>query len=106
MDLNLANLDQKELKRLIDQANKLMEARAKGRAEEVRRKLEALAKEEGYDLYQLLEMAPAKVRRPAKPKYADPADPTRTWTGRGLKPKWAKAHLEAGGQLEDLLIKG
>lgn len=28
----------------------------------------------------------------------------QTWTGRGMKPKWVAAHLEAGGKLEDLLI--
>ncbi|NQE50339.1 H-NS histone family protein [Herbaspirillum rubrisubalbicans] len=27
------------------------------------------------------------------------------WTGRGRQPKWVEEHLEAGGKLEDLLIK-
>lgn len=28
----------------------------------------------------------------------------QTWSGRGRQPGWVKAHLEAGGKLEDLLI--
>lgn len=28
----------------------------------------------------------------------------QTWSGRGRQPGWVKAHLGAGGKLEDLLI--
>ncbi|WP_350283765.1 H-NS histone family protein [Nitrosomonas sp.] len=28
----------------------------------------------------------------------------QTWSGRGRQPKWIKEHLEAGGNLEDLLV--
>jgi DNA-binding protein H-NS len=27
-----------------------------------------------------------------------------TWTGRGLKPKWLKAQLDAGKQLSDFAV--
>jgi DNA-binding protein H-NS len=38
--------------------------------------------------------------------YANPADTSQTWAGgKGARPKWVKSHLEAGGKLEDLLIK-
>jgi DNA-binding protein H-NS len=30
------------------------------------------------------------------PKYADPSDKTRTWTGKGRKPKWFDEALAAG----------
>ncbi len=39
-----------------------------------------------------------------EPKYANPADPTDTWTGRGRKPGWVTAHLAAGGSIEQLAI--
>jgi DNA-binding protein H-NS len=39
-------------------------------------------------------------------KYANPADPSQTWHGmKGPRPKWVRNHLDAGGKLEDLLIK-
>ena len=38
------------------------------------------------------------------PKYANPQDPTMTWTGRGRKPRWVQESLESGKELDDLLI--
>ncbi|WP_130472293.1 H-NS family nucleoid-associated regulatory protein [Candidatus Magnetaquicoccus inordinatus] len=38
------------------------------------------------------------------PKYRDPVDASRTWTGKGRKPGWVISHLDAGGQLEELEI--
>lgn len=38
-------------------------------------------------------------------KYRNPANPEQTWAGgKGAKPKWVRAHLEAGGTLDQLLI--
>lgn len=37
------------------------------------------------------------------PKYRDPASGS-TWSGRGLKPKWLAASLEAGKNLADFAI--
>ena len=38
------------------------------------------------------------------PKYRNPKNPAEEWAGRGRKPKWVVAHLEAGGVLKDLEI--
>jgi DNA-binding protein H-NS len=40
------------------------------------------------------------------PKYRNPDDPTETWAGRGLKPRWLAAAIKAGGKLEDFAIAG
>lgn len=49
---------------------------------------------------------PIATKSKAEPMYANPTDPSQTWAGgKGARPKWVKAHLEAGGKLEDLLIK-
>jgi DNA-binding protein H-NS len=37
------------------------------------------------------------------PKYKNPADPSQTWTGRGVDPIWI-AKLRESGQLESALI--
>ena len=37
-------------------------------------------------------------------KYRHP-ETGESWTGRGLKPKWVTAHIEAGGSLEELMIE-
>lgn len=42
----------------------------------------------------------------AEPKYANPAHPEQNWAGgKGPRPLWVKAHLDNGGNLEDLKIK-
>jgi len=46
----------------------------------------------------------AVKRVKVSPKYQS-EDGLQTWTGRGLKPKWLKAELDAGRKLEDFLIK-
>ena len=37
-------------------------------------------------------------------KYQDPRNPEQTWSGRGRRPTWVLAHLDAGGRLEELEI--
>jgi DNA-binding protein H-NS len=40
------------------------------------------------------------------PKYRNPANPSETWAGRGLKPRWLAAALKSGKKLEDFAIAG
>lgn len=35
-------------------------------------------------------------------KYQNPRNPEQTWGGRGRKPAWVTAHLDAGGELRGL----
>ena len=38
------------------------------------------------------------------PKYRNPKDPNKTWTGKGRKPGWIVEGLEKGKTLEDFAI--
>jgi DNA-binding protein H-NS len=38
------------------------------------------------------------------PKYRNPENPTETWAGRGLKPRWLAAAIKSGKKLEDFAI--
>lgn len=74
-----------------------------------RKKKEALAAaqrvalEYGYSLDEVMGgKSGAKSKSP--PKYANPADPTQTWTGRGRQPGWIKSALKKGKKLEDMAI--
>ncbi|ENO77386.1 HNS-like transcription regulator protein [Thauera sp. 27] len=42
-------------------------------------------------------------RTAVKPKYRDPAS-GKTWTGRGVMPKWMKDAVESGRRREEFLI--
>jgi DNA-binding protein H-NS len=43
-------------------------------------------------------------RTPVAPKYRNPENLSETWAGRGLKPRWLKAAIEAGIAADDFLI--
>ena len=59
----------------------------------------------GFSLKEIVAKKPAD-RRLGKVaiKYRNPKDPSQTWTGRGRKPKWLVAELEAGKSLEKFAI--
>jgi DNA-binding protein H-NS len=38
------------------------------------------------------------------PKYRNPSNHEQTWTGRGNRPGWVKAHLDGGGNLQEVEI--
>ncbi len=104
MTVNIDALSLKELRDLrarIDRAISTFETRKK---QEAILALEEQARAFGFSLSELLAEAPARKRKPAAAKYANPADKSETWTGRGRKPRWVEAALKAGKRLEDLLI--
>jgi DNA-binding protein H-NS len=70
----------------------------------LRKKMEKLAAESGFDLSEVISGDIQKPKYKVKAKYRNPADENETWTGRGRKPRWAQKLLNEGGSLEDVLI--
>jgi len=125
MSINLEGLSAKELQALIAQASKRKKTLAKRKpVAAVRKKIVSLARAEGYSIDELFgtgrmvrEKAGVPARKPAArkapaskgskvpPKYRNPADPSQTWAGRGMAPKWLAAELARGKKLEDFAIK-
>lgn len=124
MTIDLANLSSKELDTLITKAKKRKVALKKRKpAAAVRRKINALAKAEGYTVAELFGGAAGAgngraTRAPRKasatkgrklgkvaPKYRNPAKPSETWTGRGKQPRWLAAETAKGRKVEDFLIR-
>ena len=66
--------------------------------------MEALARELGYSLAELVDSDAKPKRAPVAPKYRHPENPTLTWSGRGRKPKWFVEALEAGKTTEHMAI--
>jgi DNA-binding protein H-NS len=65
----------------------------------------AVAKEHGFSLEELMGAKPATKAGPkGVAKYANPADPSQTWSGRGRQPAWVKSALAAGTSLESMAI--
>jgi DNA-binding protein H-NS len=103
-NLDINSLSLKELKKLKTEIDAAIVSFEKRRKDEARAKLEEHARAMGFSLNELVGVSVARKRAPAKPKYANPADPSETWTGRGRKPRWAQAALAAGKSLDDLAI--
>ena len=126
MSIDLNGLSTRELDALIAQAKKRRTTLSKRKPiAEVRRKLAALVRAEGYTIAEVFGgAAPAspakKAAAPAKgarkstkgyklgkvaPKYRNPLNTAETWAGRGQQPKWMATQIAAGRKLEDFLIK-
>lgn len=120
--MDLRKLSPAELAGLIEKARKRQESLAAKKIPRVRAKIEALLKAEGLTLADVFSLkvpvapaAPRKAKAPkaasatkgrsVPPKYRNPADPSQTWAGRGVQPRWFRDALAAGRSAEDLLIR-
>ena len=106
-DLNAMSLSElKSLEKKVAKAIAKFEEREKKKA---LAELKEHAKKLGFSLNELTggavkSKAPKKPTQKAAPKYANPADPSQTWTGRGRRPAWVISALEAGKSLDDMAI--
>lgn len=111
----LTNMSIDELAAHVAQASDILarkrESARTAFVEETRKKAESL----GISLKDLIAEATgkpsgsgssteAKERRKVAIKYRDPDNPENTWTGRGMRPRWLRERLDAGGELETFLI--
>ena len=103
MSIELDKLSKDELTKLIKDAEKALKTLDARRLADAKKAAETAAKEYGFSLDELLG---GQVKKGSKgaPKYANPADASQTWTGKGRKPKWVNEALEAGKSLDDLSI--
>lgn len=114
MTPNLKSMSEKELLKLRTDVNKALARIEKAKIKDAMKAADAAAKKFGYTLKDLVvgATAPAKSKAAGKkkgplspPKYANPADATQTWTGRGRQPAWIKDALAKGKKLESMEIK-
>lgn len=84
-----------------------VEAVLSSKVSEERRALETeLAKLTRYDLGGVrTKFGGPGVRGKTAPKYRNPENPSETWAGRGLRPRWLAAAIKAGKNLEDFSIE-
>ena len=104
MDINLDTLSLKELKDLQSQVARAVSSFEDRKKKEALAELEEMARAKGFSLAELTGTAVVRRRSPAVPKYANPADRSDTWSGRGRKPRWFEAALKSGKRPEDMAI--
>ncbi|WP_395793953.1 H-NS family nucleoid-associated regulatory protein [Aquimonas sp.] len=104
MAIDISNLTPQQLDELIARASEAKRNLHKQRISDVRKKLIQLAKEEGYTIDELFGKGAKGSKGSVSAKYANPADPSQTWTGRGKRPNWFKNALAAGASEASLLV--
>jgi DNA-binding protein H-NS len=99
------NLDKMSLKQLLDLEGQVQSAIASTREREradVKRAMAELAEKRGFTLNEL--MGGRGKGKISVAKFANPADVSQTWTGRGRKPNWLVAKLKRGAAMSDFAI--
>lgn len=104
MSVNLNAYSLKELKELQSQVVKAIASFEDRRKKEALVELEEKAREMGFSLAELTGAVTVRKRAPAVAKYANPADKSDTWSGRGRKPRWFSAALASGKKPDDMSI--
>jgi DNA-binding protein H-NS len=105
MPTDLQKMTVAELDALIERAHEVRETTRERRRLDLKTEIETKLKGEGFTP---LEVLGAKIRPKPEPlpaKYADPADASQTWSGKGRMPGWLQTRIDAGATLESFLIK-
>ncbi|MGB8811911.1 MAG: H-NS histone family protein [Paracoccaceae bacterium] len=104
MPYELNKLSLKELKDLQSQVAKAVATFEDRKKKDALAQLEEKARAMGFTLAELTGTTVMRKRAPATAKYANPANRSETWSGRGRKPRWFVAALKAGKKPDDLAI--
>src|SRR5918912_1329094 len=118
-DADIENMDEPELRKLIDRAQKALDRIVAKRARRTLKEAKRLAAEVGFEATftkpgrddgrrrrkaaEATAAAPS-TRTKVAPKYRNPDNPEETWTGRGRQPRWVQAALAQGRSLGEFAI--
>ena len=106
------NLSDEQLREVLARVKAIIDERVRNRIDEYRQ----MAREAGYELsltkigegsryrQSRSQVSGGDQRSVVAPRYRNPDNPAETWSGRGHRPQWMKAQLDAGKKLEELLI--
>ena len=103
-DYDLEALTLGELKKMQKDVAKAISTFEDRHRAEARAKVEALARDLGYSVAELVGTDTKSSRAPVAAKYRHPENPALTWSGRGRKPRWFVEAMEAGKTASDLAI--
>ncbi len=108
MTIDISKLNRKQIDALRNKLDSREVEMRKNTLNDLRKRINEMVKKEGFTLDEVLGRRTKRAgKRTGKvpPKYQDPKDPSRTWSGRGKHPRWFDAALKSGKKEKDLLIK-
>lgn len=107
-DMN--DLSVAELRDLQVKAEELIASKQDQELQQAYQDIMAIAEKVNLTIEQILELGANKskskkiIRKTVEARYRNPSNAADTWTGRGKKPRWLAAKLEAGANIEDFMI--
>jgi DNA-binding protein H-NS len=108
---DLSTMSKKQLEKLLDDVQKALKAVQVKERKEAKKAAEKAAAKFGFSLSELTDHPGSKSTRRRNspknagiPKYANPDDPSQTWTGKGRQPQWYKDAIAAGKDPKSLEI--
>ncbi|WP_458070844.1 H-NS histone family protein [Rhodanobacter sp. BL-MT-08] len=109
MAVKLENLSHQELQAFIDEAQSQLKSAHSNLIQDVRKEIDAVLQRRGLTWAEVYPTRAGKKASSKKgsvaPKYRNPADPAKTWSGRGKQPLWfAEVIKKRGVTAESLLI--
>ena len=108
MKISLKDMSRKELEKLAQDVEKQLERLRKKDLKKLRQEMEKLAAAHGVTVEEAMAMTPAPKKAAGQPKsapkYANPANKSQTWTGKGRQPDWFKSAIAAGQSPDAMAI--
>ena len=111
-DINLDEMSMDDLRTLRTQIDRAIASFEDRKRREALAAVERAAREHGFALADLTTAKGGKGRRAVaaasratgEARYANPDEPSMTWSGRGRRPRWVAEQISAGKSLEDMAI--
>jgi DNA-binding protein H-NS len=99
------NLSENELQLIIEDVEKALKAKQVGKRKEIIAQIKELAASINVTV-EIYEGDKKSARKGTKlsAKYRNPDDVEKTWTGRGIMPKWMRTLLEAGHDRSEFTV--
>lgn len=101
---DLSKMSMDELKELRKDVEAAIKGFAERRRAEAMKAIEAVAKEHGMSVDEIVGGKGKSRKAKAPAKYANPVNPSETWSGRGRQPAWYKEAISAGKNPESMAI--
>ncbi len=114
MKPDLKSMTRKQLEKLSADIDKALARVTRTEMKEALAAAEKAAKAHGFSLSEIApggrpaetpkKKAAKKPKKSGIPRYANPDDKSQTWTGKGRRPDWFLAAMEAGKSPDDLAV--
>jgi len=98
----------RDLQKVQDDLTEAIKLRKAAEASEVRKELVDIVKRKGFTSLDEIfgkKLSPkGGYKQQMAPKYRDPNDPKKTWSGHGRKSNWLIDRLNKGAKLDDFRV--